>query len=91
MIGLIVLFILLIIIFAIWNFASYLYEDMRFITLIFIILLSVCLGIVIKTNSNTDKPDAIDVYRGNTQLEITETVRDSVVVSRDTVVVFRMK
>lgn len=35
------------------------------------------------------KPSAIDVYRGKTTLEITETIRDSVVIDRDSVVVWR--
>lgn len=35
------------------------------------------------------KPSAIDVYRNKTTLEITETVRDSVVIDRDSVVVWK--
>lgn len=37
------------------------------------------------------EPSAIDVYRNKTTLEITETVRDSVVIDRDSVVVWKKK
>lgn len=37
------------------------------------------------------QPSAIDVYRNKTTLEITETVRDSVVIDRDSVVVWKKK
>ena len=37
------------------------------------------------------KPYAIDVYRGKTTLQITETIRDSVVIDRDSVVVWKQK
>ena len=35
------------------------------------------------------EPKAIDVYRGKTELKINEEIIDSVVVSRDTIVVFK--
>lgn len=37
------------------------------------------------------KPYAIDVYRGKTTLQITETIRDSVVIDRDSVVVWKQR
>lgn len=40
---------------------------------------------------NKDNPTPIDVYRGKTELKITETKVDSVVVKRDTVVVWKEK
>lgn len=39
----------------------------------------------------TDIPQAIDVYRGRTELEITGVYRDSVFVVKDSVVVFKDK
>lgn len=37
------------------------------------------------------KPSAIDVYRGKTSLKITETVQDSIVIKRDSIVVWKEK
>ena len=48
-------------------------------------------GIVVGTTMvlrvESESPTALDVYRGRTELEITEVVRDTVVIKRDTVVV----
>ena len=38
---------------------------------------------------NKETPSAIDVYRGRTELEITMIIRDSTIVSRDSIVVFK--
>lgn len=53
--------------------------------------LAICLGGAIETYQHMDEPKAIDVYRGNTKLEITETVKDSIVIDRDSVVTFEVK
>lgn len=90
MIGIIILTSVLALIFIIVNRLS----DDKYIkttSAVLVALFSVCLGGAIETYQHLDEPKAIDVYRGNTELEITETVRDSVVVSRDTVVVFKTK
>lgn len=90
MIGLIGFIVVLVVICIIWNYFA---NDKYFRTLsvVFVAFISVCLGGVIETYQHIDEPKAIDVYRGNTTLEITEVVKDSVVVSRDTVVVFKTK
>lgn len=46
------------------------------------------MGLYIKNNEKDETPTALDVYRGKTELEITEVVRDTVVIKKDTVVVF---
>lgn len=52
-------------------------------------LLSYIFGVLVYTYICKDVPSAIDVYRGKTKLEITETIRDSTLVSRDSIVVFK--
>lgn len=52
-------------------------------------LLSSILGVFVHANVCKDTPSAIDVYRGRTKLEITEIIRDSTLVSRDSIVVFK--
>lgn len=46
-------------------------------------------GVLVYTYICKDVPSAIDVCRGKTKLEITETIRDSTLVSRDSIVVFK--
>lgn len=46
------------------------------------------MGLYIGTDGEDDTPSALDVYRGKTELQITEVMRDTVVIQRDTVVVF---
>ncbi len=36
-----------------------------------------------------DNPQAIDVYRGNTTLEITTTISDNNIIKKDTTVIFK--
>lgn len=52
-------------------------------------ILSSMFGVLVYTCICKDVPSAIDVYRGKTKLEITETIRDSTLVSRDSIVVFK--
>lgn len=52
----------------------------------FIFLLSFVLGTVFTANV---EPAAIDVYRGSTKLQITETVIDSNIVKKDSTVIFK--
>lgn len=52
-------------------------------------ILSSMFGVLVYTYICKDVPSAIDVYRGKTKLEITETIRDSTLVSRDSIVVFK--
>ena len=42
-------------------------------------------------NPTTNNPEAIDVYRGNTELIIHYEMRDSVLIPTDSVVVFKEK
>lgn len=58
-----------------------------FLCVICIMLFSILFGIVIQQEKNNKKPQAIDVYRGNTTLKIT--YQDSIAV--DSVVVFKNK
>lgn len=53
--------------------------------------LAICLGGVIEAYQHVDEPKAIDVYRENTQVEIIEVIRDSIVISRDSIVIFNVK
>lgn len=52
-------------------------------------LFSSLFGVLVYNYICKETPSAIDVYRGKTELEITETTRDSTVVSRDSIVVFK--
>lgn len=52
----------------------------------FIFLLSFILGIIFTTSV---EPTAIDVYRGRTKLQITETIINSKVVKKDSTVIFK--
>ncbi len=59
--------------------------------IIIIIALAICIGGIIECYHRSYEPSAIDVYRGNTTLEIKEITRDSVVIERDTIVIFKNK
>lgn len=59
------------------------------ITTIFIGAIGITISLIIIFTIKDIKP--IDVYRGKTELKITETKIDSVVVKRDTVVVWKEK
>lgn len=52
-------------------------------------LLSYIFGILAYGYIHKETPSAIDVYRGRTELEITMIIRDSTIVSRDSIVVFK--
>ena len=52
-------------------------------------LLSSLFGVLVYDYIHKETPSAIDVYRGRTELEITKIIRDSTIVSRDSIVVFR--
>ena len=47
------------------------------------------LGVLVYEYIHKETPSAIDVYRGKTELEITMIIRDSTIVSRDSIVVFK--
>lgn len=65
------------------------YDDSReFFGIILTIIGGIVIGWIISEGTNTK---ALDVYRGKTELESTETVRDSVVVKIDSVVVWKDK
>ena len=82
MLVVITLFILLI-----YKRSGYKKESLGFAICLF--LLSSLLQVFVHANIHKDTPSAIDVYRGKTKLEITETTRYSTVVSRDSIVVFK--
>lgn len=67
-----------------WIFSEKVGNELSLIGILLIFLSGGIVGIL----SMPQKIDAIDVYRGRTELEITEVVRDTVVIKRDTVVVF---
>lgn len=46
-------------------------------------------GVLVYGYIHKETPSAIDVYRGRTELEITMIIRDSTIVSRDSIVVFK--
>lgn len=52
-------------------------------------LLSYIFAVLVYGYINKETPSAIDVYRGRTELEITMIIRDSTIVSRDSIVVFK--
>lgn len=52
-------------------------------------LLSYIFGVLVYGYINKETLSAIDVYRGRTELEITMIIRDSTIVSRDSIVVFK--
>lgn len=52
-------------------------------------LLSSIFGVLVYGYIHKETPSAIDVYRGRTELEITIIIRDSTIVSRDSIVVFK--
>jgi hypothetical protein len=52
-------------------------------------LLSYIFGVLVYDYIHKETPSAIDVYRGRTELEITMIIRDSTIVSRDSIVVFK--
>lgn len=52
-------------------------------------LLSYIFGVLVYEYIHKGIPSAIDVYRGRTELEITMIIRDSTIVSRDSIVVFK--
>lgn len=86
----VILFILLVIavfILLIYNRSNFKGESLNFA--ICLSLISSILGAFVCANIHKSAPLAIDVYRGKTELEITETTRDSTVVSRDSIVVFK--
>lgn len=86
----VILFMLLIIavfILLIYNRSNFKGESLDFA--ICLSILSFIIGALVCANIYKSKPLAIDVYRGKTELEITETTRDSTVVSRDSIVVFK--
>lgn len=84
-----------VILICLWVFISWLIKtDNKFIFNVFmslIILDAICLGAIIEDFTNYETPKAIDVYRGNTTLKITNTVVDSVMVKSDTLVIFNVK
>lgn len=62
-------------------------KDVRNIVFSFIFcLLSFAMGIILVASV---EPTAIDVYRGKTKLQITETVINSKVVKKDSTVIFK--
>ena len=62
-------------------------DHLTHITTIFIGAIGITISLIIIFTTKNIKP--IDVYRGKTELKITETKIDSVVVKRDTVVVWK--
>lgn len=52
-------------------------------------ILSICYSIVFGMIYNKENIDPIEVYRGNTQLKITEIRVDNVVIERDSTVVLK--
>lgn len=52
-------------------------------------LLNYIFGVLVYGYINKETPSAIDVYHGRTELEITMIIRDSTIVSRDSIVVFK--
>lgn len=46
-------------------------------------------GILISETAHSESPEAIDVYRGKTNLVITETVKNGIVTKCDTIVEFK--
>lgn len=52
-------------------------------------LLSYIFGVLVYGYIHKETPSAIDVYRGRTELEITMIIRDSTIISRDSIVVFK--
>lgn len=52
-------------------------------------LFSSLFGVLVYNYICKETPSTIDVYRGRTKLEITEIIRDSTLVSRDSIVVFK--
>lgn len=62
-------------------------DRLTYITSIFIGAIGITISLIIIFTTKNIKP--IDVYRGKTELKITETKIDSVVVKRDTVVVWK--
>ena len=64
-------------------------DRLIYITSIFIGAMGIIISLIILFTTKDIKP--IDVYRGKTELKITETKIDSVVVKRDTLVVWKEK
>lgn len=64
-------------------------EKLEFIGILLLFLSGMVAGIT--TVLEPDSPAALDVYRGNTKLVTIETVRDTVVIKRDTFVVWKDK
>lgn len=89
MIGIIILLIIIIILIIIA--CTVKSKDAALFFIVIIVFLSICFGAAITDYGNINNPKAIDVYRGNTTLEITEIVKDSIVISKDTVVIFKTK
>lgn len=58
------------------------------IAILFILCLSIG-GILLHESNIHKRPQAIDVYRNNTELIITESVKNGVVVDCDTTVIFK--
>lgn len=80
---------------GLWSFISLgVKSDDKFIFNIFIgliILTAIALGAAIEDFVNYKTPEAIDVYRGNAALKITNTVVDSVMVKSNILVIFNVK
>ena len=63
-------------------------EKWEFLGFLLTYIGGIVVGATMALRVESESPSALDVYRGKTELEITEVVRDTVVIKRDTVVVF---
>lgn len=66
-------------------------KDARFVFGIILYICGVLVGGALCDFIDPSQPQAIDVYRGNTTLEINRTFRDSLLIKSDTVVIFNNK
>lgn len=63
-------------------------EKWEFLGFLLTYIGGIVVGATMVLRVESESPSALDVYRGKTELEITEVMRDTVVIQRDTVVVF---
>lgn len=62
-------------------------DKWEFLGYLLIYIGGIVVGATMVLRVESESPTALDVYRGRTELEITDVVRDTVVIKRDTVVV----
>lgn len=64
-------------------------NDLDLVGILALFIGGVLIGVFLEKSIERNNPSAIDVYRNKTELQITEIRRDSLVIERDTLVVFK--